>query len=325
MRRRDFIKVIAGSATAVWPLAVRAEMPVIGYLSARSPEDTGHLVEAFRRGLSEAGFVEGQNVTVEYRWARGQQDQLPDLAADLVRKPVTVLVSTGGEAAALAAKGKTSTIPIAFIIGGDPVKLGLVGTYQRPGGNATGITILSPTLEPKRLELLRELMPSVSVIGALLDPNFPPYEAQLRDLREAASALGLQVQDFTVSNDAAIDKAFETIKSQNIAALIVVAGPFFDTRRDKLVALAARHAVPTMYHFREFPEAGGLMSYGIDSRVTYRQIGVYAGGILKGEKPAELPVRQPTKFELVINLKTAKTLGLKVPLTLQVAADEVIE
>jgi putative tryptophan/tyrosine transport system substrate-binding protein len=325
MRRRDFIKVIAGSATAVWPLAVRAEMPVIGYLSARSPEDTGHLVEAFRRGLSEAGFVEGQNVTVEYRWARGQQDQLPDLAADLVRKPVTVLVSTGGEAAALAAKGKTSTIPIAFIIGGDPVKLGLVGTYQRPGGNATGITILSPTLEPKRLELLRELMPNVSVIGALLDPNFPPYEAQLRDLREAASALGLQVQDFTVSNDAAIDKAFETIKSQNIAALIVVAGPFFDTRRDKLVALAARHAVPTMYHFREFPEAGGLMSYGIDSRVTYRQIGVYAGGILKGEKPAELPVRQPTKFELVINLKTAKTLGLKVPLTLQVAADEVIE
>jgi putative tryptophan/tyrosine transport system substrate-binding protein len=325
MRRRDFIKVIAGSATAVWPLAVRAEMPVIGYLSARSPEDTGHLVEAFRRGLSEAGFVEGQNVTVEYRWARGQQDQLPDLAADLVRKPVTVLVSTGGEAAALAAKGKTSTIPIAFIIGGDPVKLGLVGTYQRPGGNATGITILSPTLEPKRLELLRELMPSVSVIGALLDPNFPPYEAQLRDLREAASALGLQVQDFTVSNDAAIDKAFETIKSQNIAALIVVAGPFFDTRRDKLVALAARHAVPTMYHFREFAEAGGLISYGIDSRITYRQIGVYAGGILKGEKPAELPVRQPTKFELVINLKTAKTLGLKVPLTLQVAADEVIE
>jgi putative ABC transport system substrate-binding protein len=238
---------------------------------------------------------------------------------------VTLLVSTGGEAAALAAKGKTSTIPIAFIIGGDPVKLGLVASYQRPGGNATGITILSATLEPKRLELLRELMPNISVIGALLDPNFPPYEAQLRDLREAARALGLQVQDFQVSNDPAIDKAFETIKSQNIAALIVVAGPFFDTRRDKIVALAARHAVPTMYHFREFAEAGGLISYGIDARVVYRQIGVYTGGILKGEKPADLPVRQPTKFELVINLKTAKALGLKVPLTLQVAADEVIE
>lgn len=323
MKRRVFIKITIAASLFVWPLAVRADMPVIGYLSARSPEDTGHLVEAFRKGLGEAGFVEGQNVIVEYRWARGQQDRLPDLAADLVRKPVTLLVSTGGEAAALAAKGKTSTIPIAFIIGGDPVKLGLVATYQRPGANATGITILTATLEPKRLELLRELLPNVSTVGALLDPNFPPYEAQLRDLREAARALGLQIQDFRVSDDAAIDKAFETIASQNIGAVIVVAGPFFD--RDKIVALAARHAVPTMYHFREFAEAGGLISYGIDSRVTYRQIGVYAGGILKGEKPADLPVRQPTKFELVINLKTAKALGLKVPLTLQVAADEVIE
>jgi putative ABC transport system substrate-binding protein len=309
MKRRQFIQLIV-AGVAAWPLAVRADMPVIGYLSARSPEDTGHLVEAFRRGLSEAGFVEGQNVMVEYRWARGQQDRLPDLAGDLVRKPVTLVVSTGGEAAALAAKSKTSTIPIAFIIGGDPVKLGLVATYQRPGANATGITILTATLEPKRLELLRELLPNVSTVAALLDPNFPPYEAQLRDLREAARALGLQVQDFRVSDDAAIDKAFETIASQNIGAVIVVAGPFFDTRRDKIVALAARHAVPAMYHFREFAEAGGLISYGIDSRVTYRQIGVYAGGILKGEKPADLPVRQPTKFELVINLKTAKALGL---------------
>jgi putative ABC transport system substrate-binding protein len=324
MKRRLFIQLIA-AGVAAWPFAVRAEMPVIGYLSARSPEDTAHLVEAFRRGLSEAGFVEGQNVMVEYRWARGQQDRLPDLAADLVGKPVTLLVSTGGEAAALAAKRKTSTIPIAFIIGGDPVKLGLVATYQRPGANATGITILTDTLEPKRLELLRELLPSVSTVGALLDPNYPPYEAQLRDLREAARALGLQVQDFRVSDDAAIDKAFEKIASEKIGAVIIVAGPFFDTRRDRIVALAARHAVPTMYHFREFADAGGLISYGIDSRVMYRQIGVYAGGILKGEKPADLPVRQPTKFELVINLKTAKALGLKMPLTLQVAADEVIE
>ena len=300
-------------------------MPVIGYLSARSPEDTPHLVEAFRRGLGEAGFFEGHNVTIEYRWALGHQDRLPALASDLVQKPVTVLVSTGGESAALAAKAATSTIPIAFIIGGDPVKLGLVASYRRPGGNATGISILTATLEPKRLELLRELMPHVSTIGALLDPNFPPYEGQLRDLRDAASTLDLQVQVLRASTDAEIDLAFDTLARQRIAALTVVAGPFFDTRREKLVALAAHHLLPTMYHFREFPVAGGLISYGIDSRVTYRHIGVYAGGILKGERPAELPVLQPTKFELVINLRTAKSLGLKVPLTLQVAADEVIE
>jgi putative tryptophan/tyrosine transport system substrate-binding protein len=327
MKRREFITLLGGGAVA-WPLAARAQqpaMPVIGYLSARSPEDTAYLVEAFRRGLSEAGFVEGQNVTIEYRWALGQHDRLPGLAADLVRKPVTVLVSTGGESAALAAKAATSTIPIAFIIGGDPVKLGLATTYSRPGGNATGISILTATLEPKRLELLRELVPQASTIGALLDPNFPPYEGQLRDLREAARALDLQVQELRASNEAEIDLAFEAVARQRIAALTVVAGPFFDTRRDKLVSLAARYALPTMYHFREFAEAGGLMSYGIDSRVAYRQIGVYAGGILKGEKPGELPVLQPTKFELVINLKTAKALGLRVPLTLQVAADDVVE
>jgi putative ABC transport system substrate-binding protein len=300
-------------------------MPVIGYLSARSPEDTAHLVDAFRRGLREAGFVEGQNVTVEYRWAFGQHDRLPGLAADLVHKPVAVLVSTGGESAALAARAATSTIPIAFIIGGDPVKLGLAATYSQPGGNATGVSIMTSTLEPKRLELLRELVPQASTIGVFLDPNFPPYEEQLGDLREAARALDLQVQELRVGTDAEIEQAFETVARQHIAAVMVVAGPFFDTRRDKLVTLATRYAVPAMYHFREFTAAGGLVSYGIDSRVSYRQIGVYAGGILKGEKVANLPVIQPTKFELVINLKTAKTLGLKVPLTLQVAADEVIE
>jgi putative ABC transport system substrate-binding protein len=327
MRRRQFLGIL-GSAAAVWPLAARAQqpaMPVIGYLSARSPEDTAHLVEAFRRGLSEAGFVVGRNVTVEYGWALGQQNRLPGLAADLVRKPVTLLVATGGEAAALAARAATPTIPLAFIIGGDPVKLGLAASYSRPGGNATGISILTSTLEPKRLELLRELVPHASKIGALLDPNFPPYESQLRDVREAARALDLQVQELRASSDAEIDAAFETVAQQRIAAVTVAAGPFFDTRRDKVVALAARYMVPTMYHFREFTAAGGLMSYGVDARVTYRQIGVYAGGILKGEKPGELPILQPTKFELVINLKAAKALGLKVPLTLQVAADEVIE
>ena len=274
MRRREFITLVAGAA--VWPFAAHAQqpaMPVIGYLSARSPEDTAHLVEAFRRGLSETGFFEGHNVRIEYGWAFGHQDRLPALAADLVRKPVNVLVSTGGESAALAAKAATSTIPIAFIIGGDPVKLGLAASYRRPGGNATGISILTATLEPKRLELLRELMPHVSTIGALLDPNFPPYEGQLRDLREAARALDLQVQELRATTDADIDLAFETVARQRIGALTVVAGPFFDTRREKLVALAVRHAVPTMYHFREFPVAGGLISYGIDSRVTYRHIG----------------------------------------------------
>jgi putative ABC transport system substrate-binding protein len=291
--------MLVASATA-WPLAVGAQqsaLPVIGYLSARSPQDTGHLVEAFRRGLSEAGFVEGQNVMVEYRWAQGQPDRLPELAADLVRKAVAILVTTGGEAAATAAKSETSTIPIAFIIGNDPVALGLAVSYQRPGGNATGINILTTTLGPKRLELLRQLLPQASTIAALLDPSYGPYEAQLHDLREAAHALDVRIQEFRVSNDTAIDSAFEAITREGIGALIIASGPFFDTRRDRLVALAARYAVPTMYHFREFTEAGGLISYGIDSRVAYRQIGVYAGGILKGEKPAELPVLQPTKFD----------------------------
>jgi putative ABC transport system substrate-binding protein len=325
VRRRDFITLLGGAAA--WPLAARAQQPatVIGYLSARSPDDTWHLVEAFRRGLREAGFVEGQNATIEYRWALGEQERLAGLASDLVRKPVSVLVTTGGEGAALAAKAATSTIPIAFVIGGDPVKLGLAASYSRPGANATGISILTSTLEPKRLELLRELVPQVSTIGAFLDPNFPPYEDQSRDLRAAAQTLDLQVHEFRCSTDAEIDLAFKTTAQQRIGAIMVTAGPFFDTRREKLVTLAAHYAVPTMYHFREFAAAGGLISYGIDARVIYRQIGVYAGAILKGEKPAELPVLLPTKFELVINLKTARALGLRVPLTLQVAADEVIE
>jgi ABC-type uncharacterized transport system substrate-binding protein len=326
IERRKFLATLGGAAA--WPLAARAQEPahpVIGYLSARSPDDTWHLVEAFRRGLREGGFVEGQNATIEYRWGLGEQERLAGLASDLVRKPVSVLVTTGGEGAALAAKAATSTIPIAFVIGGDPVKLGLAASFSRPGANATGISILTATLEPKRLELLRELVPQVSTIGAFLDPNFPPYEDQLRDLRAAAHTLDLQVHEFRCSTDAEIDLAFKTVVQRRVGAIMVTAGPFFDTRREKLVTLAAHYAVPTMYHFREFAAAGGLISYGIDARVIYRQIGVYAGAILKGERPAELPVLLPTKFELVINLKTAKALGLRVPLTLQVAADEVIE
>ena len=327
MRRREFIIHVGGAAVA-WPLVARAQqpaMPVIGYLSAMSPEDTAHLVAVFRRGLAENGYVEGQTVTIEYRWALGQPDRLAVMAAELVRKPVDVLASTGGESAALAAKAATSTIPIAFIIGGDPVKLGLAASYNRPGGNATGISILTSTLEPKRLGLLHELVPQAATIGVLLNPSFPPFEGQLRDVQEAAHALGVQTHLLRASTDREIDAAFETIAQQRIAALAVGADPFFDTRRDKLVATAARHAVPTMYHFREFAAAGGLVSYGASITDVYREFGIYTGRILKGTKPIDLPVLQPTKFELVINLKTAKALGLDVPPGLSARADEVIE
>ena len=327
MRRREFIALLGGAAAA-WPLAARAQqpaMPVIGYLSARSPEDTTHLVAAFRRGLAENGYVEGQNVTIEYRWALGQYDRLPAMAAELAGRLVTVLVATGGEPAALAAKAATSTIPIVFATGGDAVKAGLVASYNRPGGNVTGIDILTATLEPKRLGLLRELVPQAETIGFLLNPDYGPSESQSSDVQAAARALGLQIHVLRANTDREIEAAFETVAQQHIAALAVAAGPFFDTRREKLVALAARHAVPTMYHFREFAAAGGLVSYGIDPLDTYRQVGVYAGRILKGANPADLPVLQPTKFEFVINLKTAKVLGLDVPPALSARADEVIE
>jgi putative ABC transport system substrate-binding protein len=327
MRRREFLGVLGG-ATAAWLLAARAQqpaMPVIGYLSARSPDDTAHLVAAFRRGLGEHGFVEGQNVTIEYRWALGQYDRLPAMATELVRRPVTVLTTTGGEPAAMAAKGATSTIPIVFLIGGDPVNLGLAASYNRPGGNATGMNILTATMEPKRLGLLRELVPQAATIGVLLNQNFQPAENQLRDLQEAARAIGVQIHVLNAATDRELDAVFETVSQQHIPALAVTADPFFDTRRDKLVALAARHAVPTIYHFREFTAAGGLMSYGVDSLATYRQVGVYAGQILKGAKPADLPVLQPSKFEFLVNLKAAKALGVKISDNLLSLADEVIE
>jgi putative ABC transport system substrate-binding protein len=326
MNRREFVATLGGVVT--WPLTVRAQqvaMPVIGYLSSRSPDDTAHLVAAFRRGLSAGGFVEGQNVMIAYRWALGQYDRLPAMAAELVRRPVAVLVTTGGEPAAMAAKDATSTIPIVFLIGGDPLKLGLAASYNRPGGNATGMNILTATMEPKRLGLLRELMPQAATIGVLLNPNFQPAANQLRDLQEAARAIDVQIHVLNAATDRELDAVFETIAQQRIAALAVTADPFFDTRRDKLVALAAHHAVPTIYHFREFAAAGGLMSYGVDSLETYRQVGVYTQQILKGTKPADLPVLQPSKFEFVINVKTAKALGVKFSDNLLSLADEVIE
>ena len=325
LHRREVITLLGGAAA--WPLAARAQhpaMPVIGFLGVRSPDDTVTLA-AFRRGLNEGGFVEGQNVMVEYRWAIGQYDRLPAQAAELVQKPVAVLVSAGGEPAALAAKAATSTIPIVFTIGDDPVKLGLVASYNRPGGNLTGINIFTTTLEAKRLGLLHELVPQAAAIGVLLNANFPAAERQLRDVQGAARAIGLQIHALRANIDREIEVAFETVASQRIAALAVAASPFFTTRRDKIVALAARHAVSTMYTAREYAVDGGLMSYGIDVPDVYRQIGLYAARILKGEKPADLPVMQPTKFELVINLKTAKALGLQIPDKLVAIADEVIE
>ena len=327
MRRREFINGITCSA-AGWPLIARAQqaaMPVIGYLSTRSSEDTTHLVAAFRSGLAQSGYVEGQSASIEYRWALGQYNRLPDLAAELVRRPVTVLVATGGEPAAFAATGATSTIPVVYLIGGDPVKEKLAASFAQPGGNATGVTLLTNFLEPKRFSVLRDLVPRASLIGVLLNPKFPAAEPALRDVEAAAKTVGVQIQPFRASSDDEIDAAFEAIARARLAALAITADPFFDTRRQKLVTLAATYAIPTIYQFREYAEAGGLISYGIDNADAYRQTGVYTGLVLKGAKPADLPIMQETKFLCVINMKTAKALGIKISDNLLSLADEVIE
>jgi putative ABC transport system substrate-binding protein len=327
MKRREFIALLGGAA-ATWPLATRAQqpaIPVIGFLSARSPDESSHLVAAFGRGLAENGYVEGKNVAIEYRWALAQYDRLPALAAELARRPVAVLVSVGGEPAALAAQAATATIPIVSLFTVDPVERGLVASLNRPGGNVTGISVLGAALEAKRLGLLHDLVPQAATIGVLLNPNFPPAASQLRDMQEAARAIGLQLHVLRAGTDREIDTAFESVAQHRIPALAVAADPFFNTRRDKLAALAARHAVPAIYILRDYAVAGGLMSYGIDPSDAYRQIGIYAARILSGAKPADLPVIQPTKFEFVINLKTAKTLGLDVSPNLLTLADEVIE
>jgi len=303
--RRQFITLL-GSAAVAWPLAARAQqqvMPVIGYLSSRSPDETAHLVAAFRRGLGENGFVEGQSVTIEYRWALGQYDRLPAMALELVRQPVTVLTTTGGDPSAFAAKAATSTIPIVFTTGDDPVKQGLVASYNRPGGNATGVRLLTDPAEPKRLALLRELVPQATTVAVLLNPARSGSASQLSDLQEAVRTLNLHVHILRASTDREIESAFEAVAAQGIQALAVAGDPFFDTRREKLVALAQRHAVPTIYHFREYAEAGGLMSYGIDASEAYRLVGFYTGRVLKGVKPADLPVIETVKFQFVINLK----------------------
>jgi putative ABC transport system substrate-binding protein len=325
LKRREFIGLL-GSAATVWSLAASAQQkPVIGFLNSGSADAYPDRITAFHQGLRQLGYVDGENVVVVYRWALGQYDRLPAMAAELVDRRVSVLVATGGEPAALAAKSATSTIPIVFAVGGDPIKLGLVASYNRPGGNATGANILAAEMDGKRLGLLREMMPNATRAGVLLNPNFPAYAEQLNDLQDAARMTNFEVEFLHANTDEEIEAAFEFSSQKRVEALVLAASPFFDTRRDKLIALAAAHALPTIYHFREFAVAGGLMSYGVSIAHIYRQIGVYAGRILKGAKPADLPVMQPTKFELVINLKTAKALGLTIPQSLLARADEMIE
>ena len=321
-------KGITGDEKGVGPLAVRAQQPamqVVGFLNPGLPERSSFLVAAFREGLKEASYIEGQNVTIEYRWAQGHYDQLQTLVADLVRRRVAVIAATGGSVSAQAAKAATATIPIVFNVGEDPIRLGLVASFNRPGGNITGVNTLSPALESKRLGLLRELVPQAAVIAVLFNPANPDADLQRRDIEAAAVAIGQDVRILNASNESDIHTAFAALVQQRANALIVGNDVFLTNQREQIVALAARHAVPTIYSFRSFAESGGLMSYSTNLVQVYRQVGLYVGRVLKGEEPADLPIVQPTKFELVINLKTAKALGLDVPDKLLALADEVIE
>jgi putative ABC transport system substrate-binding protein len=327
VKRREFITLLGG-AVAAWPLAARAQqqaMPVIGFLDSRSPDGMTERVRVFRQGLKATDIVEGENVVIEYRWAENQIDRLPALAADLARRRVSVIAVPGGPAPALAAKATTSTIPIVFVVNEDPVRLGLVASLARPGGNATGINIVTGELVAKQLELLHELVPGAARVAVLTNPTAPNADRILRDVEPAARAIGLQIQVLNASTSHEIDAAFATFVRERPDAFFVVPDAFFASRRVQLANLASRHAIPAAYASREITEVGGLMSYGSNIQDAWRQVGIYTGRILKGAKPADLPVVQASKFELVINASTARMLGLTVPDKLLVAADEVIE
>ena len=328
IRRREFITLLGGTAAA-WPLAARAQqptMPVIGFLSSASPNLYSDRLRTFREGLKEAGYVAGRNVEIDYRWAEGHNDRLPALAAELVHREVTVIAAAGGTPSALAAKAATATIPIVFGVAVDPVEVGLVASLNRPGGNLTGVTNLNAEVGPKRLELLHELLPAATIIAVLVDPTSPTLaEAFLRDLQAAARDLGVRLHVLQASKEGDFDTVFATLIQLRASALIIGPSTYFVARSEQLAALAVRHAVPTIFHYRPFAAAGGLMSYGSSETNYYRLVGIYAGRILKGEKLADLPVQQATKVELIINLKTARALGLTIPLPLIGRADEVIE
>jgi putative ABC transport system substrate-binding protein len=327
VNRRSFITLLGGGAAA-WPLGAYAQqptMPVVGFLNSASAEPWTRFVAAFRAGLKERGYVEGENVIIEFRWAEGRYEHLPSLAADLVRRKVAVLVSTGGLATVRAAMAATTTIPIVFTAGGDPVRLGLVASLSRPGGNVAGVNLFTAEMDAKRLGLLRDMVPALASIAALINPNNPPAESQSENIQQAARGVGLQVHFLYASTQRELEAAFASLGQLQVGAMQVAADPFFNSRRDFVVALAARHRIPAIYEQREFAAAGGLMSYGANFLDAYRQAGVYTGRILKREKPADLPVMQSTEFEFVINLNTAKALGLDVPPGVSAQADEVIE
>jgi putative tryptophan/tyrosine transport system substrate-binding protein len=323
--RRAFIMLLGGAAA--WPLAARAQqpaMPVIGFLNSGSAAEWAHLVAAFKEGLNEAGYVEGKNVAVEYRWAQGENERLPELAAALVRRQAAVIAAFGPPAAA-AAKEATATVPVVFSVGTDPIDLGLVTSFRRPTSNLTGINIFADMLTPKRQELLRELAPSASLVAMLINPTSAQTDSELRAVQAASDRLKQQVRIFDVRTDREIEAAFATMIDQRIGGLLVQTDPSLTVRRDQLVLLTTRHAIPAVFGFREFVMAGGLMSYGTSLRAAYRQVGIYVGRILKGEKPANLPVQQATAFEMVVNLKAAKALGVTIPTAILLRADEVIE
>jgi putative ABC transport system substrate-binding protein len=325
MRRREFISLIASAAA--WPLAARAQqpaMPVIGFLSARSLDDSANLVAAFRGGLQETGYIEGRNVTIEFRWAEGQYDRLPGLAAELTARRVAAIVAPA-MAPARAAKAATATIPIVFLTGADPVQFGLIQSLGRPGGNATGVAILSNTLVQKQLEMLHEVVSSVTLVALLVNPRNPLTESDTKDVQSAAGSMRQQILVLNVSNESDLKNAFTAITERRAEAVLVQTDPFLNSRLDQIAALTAQHRVPAVSSFREFVRAGGLMSYGTDVVDAYRQLGLYIGKILKGAKPSELPVQQAVKVEFAINLRTARTLGLTIPLPLSGRADEVIE